>query len=319
MDAAVLEELGAPRFGEFAEPVADAGQAVVDVALAGINPVDLATAAGRYGPVAPTFPSVAGREGVGSVDGRRVYFGSAIAPYGSMAQRALVAPEALFDVPDGLDDDVAVALGIAGLAAWLPLAWRAKLQPGETVLVLGATGTVGTIAVQVAKVLGAGRVVAAGRDAAALERARERGADAIVDLGAAADDDDPDERIARLTAAIRDAAGGAVDVTLDPLWGEPALAALGAAAPYARHLEVGQSAGHAITLTADFRQRSISILGYTSRLVPLDEQRAAYQRLAAHALAGEIAVDVERIPLRDVADAWERQARSPRRKLVLVP
>ena len=138
-----------------------------------------------------------GREGIGTVDGRRVYF-TATNPFGSMAQRALAEEDNLFDVPDGLDDGVAVALGIAGLAAWLPLAWRAKVQEGEAVLVMGATGVLGSIAVQAAKLLGAGRVVAAGRDAEGLERAARLGADATVDLTAT---DDPTAAYSKPRAA----------------------------------------------------------------------------------------------------------------------
>jgi NADPH:quinone reductase-like Zn-dependent oxidoreductase len=311
MDAAVLTEPGTPRFASFDEPAAADGHAVVDVLAAGLNPVDLAMASGRF-PVPLTFPCVAGREGVGATaDGRRVYFGAAVAPFGSMAPRTLVDPETCFAVPDGLDDGLAVALGIAGLAAWLPLTWAAQLQPGETVLVLGATGTLGAIAVQAARLLGAGRVVAAGRDAEGLRRARDRGAHATVDLSG-------DE--ADLPQALRDAAGGGVDVIVDPLWGPPALAALAAAHPFARLVQIGNSAAPEVTLAGGaFRQTSARIIGYTTRLVPLSDQRAAYAALSAHAAAGDIAVDVERIPLAQVETAWARQADHPHRKLVLVP
>jgi NADPH:quinone reductase-like Zn-dependent oxidoreductase len=181
MDAAVLTELGTPGIGTYDEPSALDGQVVVDVAVAGLNPVDLTMAAGRFPGFTPEFPSVPGREGVGTVDGRRVYF-TATQPFGSMAPRALAEESNLFDVPDALDDGTAVALGIAGLAAWLPLAWRAQVQEGEAVLIMGATGVLGSIAVQAAKLLGAGRVVAAGRNAEGLERAARLGADAVVDL-----------------------------------------------------------------------------------------------------------------------------------------
>src|SRR4051794_26049978 len=183
MHAAVLHELGAPSPGEFDEPTPADGQAVADVAVAGLNPIDVNKAAGRFYLGPPELPSVPGMEGVGTVDGRRVYWLEAVQPFGSMAERCLVDPAQTIPVPDGLDDATAVALGIAGLAAWLALEWRADVQEGETVLVLGATGTVGLVAVQAARVLGAGRVVAAGRDPDGLRRAERAGADAIVDLG----------------------------------------------------------------------------------------------------------------------------------------
>ena len=105
-----------------------------------------------------------------------------ISPYGSFAERVLVDRSAILPVPDHVPDALAAALGNAGLAAWLSLSWRGRLSAGETVLVLGATGASGSIAVAAAKALGAGRVVAAGRNPAKLGRLLERGADAIIRL-----------------------------------------------------------------------------------------------------------------------------------------
>jgi NADPH2:quinone reductase len=310
VDAAVLLEPGTPQFASFDEPHAGEGQAVVEVSVAGMNPVDITTAAGRHPLAKPSFPGVAGREAVGTLEGRRVYFGNTVQPFGSMAERALVSTDALLEVPEDLEDGLAVALGIAGLAAWIPLTLRAKLQPGETVLVLGATGVLGTIAVQAAKILGAGRVVAAGRDAEGLRLASERGADATVDVGSGDD----------LAAAFRAAAGGAIDVTIDPVWGVPALAALQASAIFGRLVQIGNAASPTLELPAGaFRQTSTSIIGYTTANTTPQERASAYGALTEHAAAGRIVVDVERIPLRDVAVAWERQASHAHRKLVLVP
>ena len=216
----------------------------------------------RRGP--PPLPSVVGTEGVGTLagDGRRVYFDASVAPFGSYAERTLVPADVPIELPDALDDGVAVALGVSGLAAWLPLAWRAQLQPGETVLILGATGVVGQLAVQAARLLGAGRIVAAGRDAEMLARAAQLGADATVDLREAGDG-------AGLTAAFREAAGGDVDVVHDPLWGAPAAAALEALGTNGRHVQLGQSAGAEATLpSASIRGRHIDVRGYTNFVVP---------------------------------------------------
>lgn len=148
--------------------------------------MDLTLASGQMGQ--PTIPSILGREGIGTLeDGHRVYFGSPVAPFGSWAERTLVDSSQTFPVPDGLDDDLAVAMGIPAVAAWLSLEQHAHLRPGERVLVLGATGVVGQVAVQAAKLLGAERVVAAARNEQALEAARELGADATVVLGQADD------------------------------------------------------------------------------------------------------------------------------------
>lgn len=312
MDAAVLTEPGTPTFASFDDPVPADGQVLVDVRVAGVNPVDVAIAAGVF-VTKPPFPSVAGREGVGTVEGRRVYFNGCVAPFGSMAQRTLVPAGSLLDVPDGLDDGLAVACGIAGLAAWLPLQWRARLQPGETVLVLGASGVLGTIAVQAAKVLGAGRVVAAARDADALRRLTGLGADATVQLS----DDEP---VADLAGRIRDAAGGGVDVTIDPVWGTPALAAMGAARQGMRHVQIGHSAAPAAELVAGgFREAMVDLLGYTTRHVPGDVVARGWAELTGQAAAGRISVEVERAPLADVAAVWQRQVASAHRKFVLEP
>lgn len=313
MHAAVLHEYGTPRYDAFDEPVAGEGQVVVEVTVAGLNPVDLRVASGTYLSGPPPLPSVCGIEGVGTVagTGRRVYFDASIPPWGSMAERALVPADRLTDLSDGLDDGLAVALGISGLAAWAPLEWRARLQPGETVLVLGATGVVGQIAVQAAKLLGAGRVVAAGRDADGLRRAAALGADATVDLAAAQDD---------LPNAFRAAAGGDVHIVIDPLWGAPAVAAIEALGVGGRLVQIGQSAGAEATIaSAPVRGKALDIRGHLNFLVPPDVRRAAYARMVEHAAAGRIAVELERIPLRDVEQAWARQAGAPHRKLVLVP
>ncbi|HEX4806300.1 MAG TPA: zinc-binding dehydrogenase [Conexibacter sp.] len=315
MHAAVLHAYGAtPVYEAFEEPVAGEGREVVQVAAAAVNPVDVRKASGTYLAGPPPLPSVVGTEGVGRLagDGPRVYFDAPVAPFGAFGERALIDASAAVELPDGIADDVAAALGIAGLAAWLPLTWRSQLQAGETVLVLGATGAVGQLAVQVAKLLGAGRVVAAGRDRAMLERAARLGADATVDMSGLSGED--------LTNAFREAAGGDVDVVHDPLWGTPAAAAIEALAVGGRLVQIGQSAGAEATLpSASIRGRQLEIRGYLHFLAPAHMRRDAYRALVAHAAAGHLALELERLPLAQVGDAWERVQRGAHRKLVLIP
>jgi NADPH:quinone reductase-like Zn-dependent oxidoreductase len=309
--AAILHEYGAtPRFGDFPEPGPVPGHVMVDVAAAAIHHFDLHKATGTFYTGPPPLPSVVGTNGVGFADGRRVYFDDTAPPHGSMAERALVPQEALFDIADGVEDAVAAALGSSGLGAWLAVAWRSGLRPGETVLVLGACGAVGTVAVQAAKLHGAGRVVAAARPGERLQRMLERGADAVVEL----DGDD-------LADAIREAAGGAVDVTIDTLWGEPAVAAMNAAARYARHVQVGQLAGVDITLPAPLiRSASLDVRGFSVAQPPVEVRREGYLRMTEHAARGDLVVDLERHPLEHVDVAWERQREATGgAKLVLVP
>src|SRR5215213_8726598 len=295
MHAAVLHEYGAtPVYEAFDDPVAGDEQIVVEVAVAGVNPVDVRKASGTFVSGPPPLPSVVGTEGVGTIvgDERRVYFDAPVAPFGSFAELVLVGAQDPIELPDAIDDGVAAALGISGLAGWVPLAWRAQLRPGETVLVLGATGVVGQIAVQAARLLGAG---------------------ATVDLSSGLEGEE-------LTQAFREAAGGDVDVVHDPLWGAPAAAALEALGVGARLVQLGQSAGAEATFaSAPIRGRHLDIRGYMNFIVPADVRRDAYRALVEHAAAGRIEVEVERVPLTDVADAWERVQHSAHRKLVLVP
>lgn len=252
MKAAVLKELnGPPVFDDFEDPVAGEGQAVVEIAAAAIHHVDLARASGTFYLGPPPLPSVLGVDGVGRLaDGRRVFVDAAVAPFGTWAQRTLVRTDSLLDVADGVEDATAAALANTGLTAWLALAWRAPVQPGQTVLVLGAAGAVGSVAVQAAWLLGAGRVVAA-----ILEGERPPpGADTVVTLTPGQD----------WAVGFRDASGGGgADLIIDPVWGEPALAALKAAAPGARLVQIGNMAGETVQLAAPIlRANKVDVLGH---------------------------------------------------------
>jgi NADPH2:quinone reductase len=314
MRAAILREYGAtPEPGEFDDPSGGDGALAVEVLAAGLNPVDIRKAGGVF-PLAPKpqLPSVAGWEGlVRMPDDSRAYFADPVAPYGALAERTLVDPNTTFPVPFGVDDGVAVALGISGLAGWLAVEWSGQVQEDETVLVLGASGTVGQVAVQAAKLLGASHVVAAARSERGLARAAELGADETVQIGAAGD----------LVAALRDASeGDGFDLVIDPLWGEPAMAAAKAMAPFGRLVAVGQSAGLEATFTSsDVRNHALHIVGHTNYRLPEADKRAAYGTMCALAAAGELTADYENVPLDDVGAAWERLRSGPGTKLVVVP
>jgi NADPH2:quinone reductase len=310
VNAAVLQEHDkAPVYGPFEDPEPRPGAVVVEVAAAGLHHLDLLKASGSFYMGPPPLPSAVGTDGVGRLeDGRRVYFDETVQPFGSMAERALARDTALFDVDDGIDDVTAAALGNTGLGAWLAVTSRSGMEQGDTVLVLGA-GAFGSLAVQIAKLRGAGRVVAADRSGERLERLR--GADAVVAIGDADD----------LTDAIKDAAGGELDVTIDTLWGDPAVAAIQAAGRHARHVQVGHVAGPTITLPAPaLRSISLDLRGFRVDLPPPEQRRQAFLDLTRHVAAGDIAVDVEPVALQQVGEAWERQRRAEGgAKLVLVP
>jgi NADPH:quinone reductase-like Zn-dependent oxidoreductase len=309
--AAVVDAFGTPKLGTFRAPEDAEGQLVLDVTAAGVNHVDLAKTAGAFYRPLPPFPWIAGTDGVGvTADRRRVYFEECVSPFGSMAERTLVAEDAVFEVPDSVPGEVAAALGNAGLASWLSLHWAGKLRSGDRVLVLGATGAVGSLAVQLARLAGAKTVIAAGRSPTRLERALDLGADAVVEL-------DPAGSFAeRLEAAAHDG----VDIVVDPLWGEPALAALAAAREGCRHVQLGHICGLSVSLPAiALRAKHVSLIGFAVFHAPGELRRRAYSELTMLAAQGELRVDVEAIPLAEVERAWQLQREGAGRKLVVVP
>ena len=155
MHAAVVRTFGQPpRCEEFPEPAAGEGEVIVQVRAAGLHPIVKALASGAHYGSSDALPLIPGVDGVGRLDdGTRVYFGMARPPYGTMAERTVVPRTMCLPLPDSLDDVTAAALVNPGMSAWLALTWRAQLARGETVLILGATGVSGQLAVQIAKLL----------------------------------------------------------------------------------------------------------------------------------------------------------------------
>jgi NADPH2:quinone reductase len=317
MRAAVVEAIGSPPVvAEVDDPVREPGSALVAVAAAPLNPVEIRVASGRH-PRPAEPPYVPGVEGAGTVieserlpAGTRVRFESPALPgfgaRGTLAERAAVPEESLAELPDDLEDDLAAAVGVVGITALLALERAAPLD-GARVLVLGATGAVGQMAVQLAKAMGAARVVGAGRSAERLERVRELGADEVVEL---ADVD--------LPGALERAAGGQLEVVIDVLWGEPAMAALALLATEGRLVNVGQPAGTDVRIPLEtVRNRQGAIHAISSGWTELGRKAAAYERVLEHVRAGRLVVDREIVPLDDVGAAWARQEASPGRKLVV--
>lgn len=312
MRAVIADPPSSPAYAEFGEPAPHGEAQVIEVLATALTNLDVANAEGRHYLTPDARPFVVGREAVGRTrDGRRAWFNatSLVAPFGSMAERSLARPGDGLPVPDGVPDVLAAAVGNAGLAAWLPLSWRAGLKVGETVLILGATGVTGSIAVTAAKRLGAGRVIAAGRRPDALERTRRLGADATVSL------ERPD-----LAAAYREAAGGGVDVVLDYLNGPAAEAALEAMATSGRMVQIGSALAGGIHLPAQTARRaSLDVLGFAYYHAPHALQAQAYAELCQLAMAGDIEVEYETLALAAFGQAWSRQKAGSARRFVLVP
>jgi len=315
MRAAIVHELGAtPVVEDRPEPTRGEGQALVEMTASALNPVDLAITGGTFYGGHPPLPFTAGREGVGRVleaesfaPGARVYARTVAS--GSLAERFVAREVEMWQLPAGDDDSLAAALGIAGMAGWMAVEERGRLRPGESVLVLGATGAVGSVALQAARILGAGRVVAAGRDRERLERARGLGADDVIAI-----DDGLDDAI---RAAFPD---GGPDLVIDPLWGPPALAAIAAAPVGMRLVNLGQSAGASVELaSAAVRGRRLQIIGHTVFEAPVAQMAASHRAALEQARAGRLQVDIVVHPLERVAEAWEQLRTGPHHKLVVTP
>ena len=302
MKAAVISERGAaPVVQEFPEPAPQEGAVLIDMDTAGLGGWDV-LGAYRLG---VQYPCVIRGEGVGRApDGRRVYFGErSVMPFGAWAERTLVPADEVWDVPDDVDDKTAITMGIAATGALVPLE-RANIQRGEQVLVLGATGTLGQVALQLARYLGAGRVVAAARSVETLQRLKTRGiADEVVALGSEND-----------VAALKDAAGDGFDVVLDLVCGQPMLNALKATRWGARIMTIGTGAGRQINLDiADLLFRTLSCVGTGQR--PPADRRAIWERLLRIAHTENIQVDYADYTLDQAAEAWASQIAGPHAKI----
>ena len=319
MDAAVLRTLGKPpRCEPFAEPVAADSEAIVHVHAASLKPIDKQLANGSHYASPRELPVICGSDGVGHLDdGQRVFFGGPRAPYGAMAQRTVVPRGFCFPLPQGVSDEVAAALPNPGISAWLSLAFRAKLAQGEHVLILGATGVTGQLAVKIAKLLGAARVVAAGRNQKVLSTLAQQGADATIQLDAPAHE---------LTDAfVREAGDSGFQVVIDYVWGRPMetfLAAItrkefAAIRSETRVVQVGESAGPTISLAAAaLRSTALTIMG-TAGIPPREILADAFRQVMSHAASGELTIETERVPLAEVENAWQRDPAG--RRLVINP
>lgn len=309
MRAALVHE-GArePVLGITTQPQPAPGQVVVDVVASSVNPIDLFIASGRHSVIRPPRPYIPGYEAVGrvrgDVGGGRVWW---ITRIGGLAEQAVASPDELVHVPPALSDDWAAAIGISGVAAWLALDFRARLKSGERVLIVGASGAVGRIAIQAARLLGAAQVVAAARSC--LDELSTLGADTVVPIAG-------DGSLGR---ALHSAAAGGFDVIIDLVFGPPGQAAIENAAPGARVVVLGQLAGSRIDLSGKVVEKNLTIIGHRNAATPVSARRDAYNALARHVVAGHLHVEKDVYGLADVAFAWRAQAESPHRKLIVLP
>jgi NADPH:quinone reductase-like Zn-dependent oxidoreductase len=318
MKAAVIHSFGqTPRVEEFPNPIAGQGETLIEVKASVLENFDKLTVSGKHYSSAhlfPAFPAIVGTDGIGTTeDGRLVGFGNMRPPYGSFAQWAVAG--FTVPIPEGVDPAQAAAMPASILTSMLPLKYSAELQPGETVLINGATGVSGRIAVQVTKLLGADNIIGTGRNANSLELLIQLGATGVIDLN------QPEETLKKQYSAI----APTVDVIIDFLWGHPAELLLSAFIPtYAgfpkkivRYIQVGESAGSHINIPASIlRTSGLAMLG----AAPLNMDILTQEMVQVwnDIKEGKFYMDIERIPLSDIASAWVRTDLAGKR-LVIMP
>jgi NADPH:quinone reductase-like Zn-dependent oxidoreductase len=319
MKAAVLHSLGeAPRFEDFPNPSPGKDEVIIKVRAASLTNVSRSRARGSHYDSYKQLPAVCGIDGVGLLDdGTRVFGAGCRPPYGMMAEYAAVPFH--LPVPDGIDDITAAALPNPALSSWLPLVWRAQLKPGETVLILGATGVAGKLAIEVAKHLGAGRVVAAGRNEQILKTLGGLGADATISL------DKPDQELHE--AFVAEVNRKNFDVILDYVWGHPAEVLLGALTGHdltaeptrIRYVSIGAMAGPTAGVPSEaLRSSGLELYGAGGGSVSYQAIFDAFPHMWSAASSGKLHIDAEPVPLADIEKAWQRQNTNGHR-LVIVP
>jgi NADPH:quinone reductase-like Zn-dependent oxidoreductase len=320
MKAAVLHTPGRPpAYGEHPAPAASAGSTVVRVKAAPVVPLDLLCASGTSYFGVPATPYVPGGQGVGLVEssdsfeaGTRVWFFATAGMRpgdGAMGEVCAVPDSDVVPISAEVPDELAAAVGLSGVAAWMALSWRARLQSGERVLILGGGGAVGQVGIGVARVLGASAIVAMARPSS-VARAAAAGAVVVVPLEGDVD---------TVTAALGE--HGPYDVVLDPVFGISSTAASRNLAEHGRLVNLGGAGGDQATYSsAVLRSRTAAVLGYTNNALTPDQRSEAITAVLSHAEAGRVRIQYDVHSLADVEQVWQRIADGESEaRTVLVP
>ncbi|HUI87985.1 MAG TPA: zinc-binding alcohol dehydrogenase family protein [Anaerolineales bacterium] len=310
MKAAVLHDFGEqPRYEDFPDPRAGEGEVLVQVKAVALENVDKAMAKGLHyasRQFLPQLPAIIGHSGIGVLaDGQLVGFGGVKPPYGAMAEKVVIPQGNYFEIPEGVDAAVAAVVPSSALTSYLPLRWLAKLQPDETVWINGATGSSGKIAIQIAKLLGAGRIIGTGRNEKSLQQIRELGADVAINLNLSEKE---------LAHAFANETEKGCDIILDFLWGYPTETLLQALVPTElgfakrriRLVQLGEMAGSSISLpAAALRTSGLEIYGGGS--IPHEVIPESSAQVWDFIKGGKLHMDIERVPLEDVRSAWDNE------------
>jgi NADPH:quinone reductase-like Zn-dependent oxidoreductase len=313
MKAAVITKAGkTPVFADFDDPVPKVDEELIDVSASALSYVTKSRASGSHHTAPGSLPAVAGIDGVGRTrDGRRVYFVLPEAPFGGMAERVAVSRDRCITLPADVDDVTAAAIAIPGMSSWAAFKERARLITGENVLINGATGTSGRLAVQIAKYLGARRVVATGRNVSALEQVKALGANVTISLNQS-----PEE----LETSFKEQFGGeGVEVVLDYLWGPSAEILIRAAARAGkdavpiRFVQIGAVSGGDIVLpSAALRSSALVLMGSGIGSIPPRGLVGAIGGVLQAVAPGQLKIETKVVPLAEVEDIWNKDSGNSR-------
>ncbi len=317
MKAAIVTGPGkTPVYGDFPEPVAGPDEELITVTASALSHLTKSRAAGSHYSSSGAYPAVPGVDGVGRTsDGRRVYFAMPAPPSGAMAAKAVVRKSQCLELPVGLDDVTAAAMANPGMSSAAAFRERAHLLPGETVLINGATGIAGNLAVQIAKQMGAGKIIATGRNAAALIELKSLGANETISLTL------PDSD---LESAFGNAFAAGVDVVIDYLWGKSAESILIAAAKSGkegvpiRFVQIGTVSAENISLPgAALRSSALVLMGSGLRSVSLPNLLSAIDSVFQAAVKAKFRIETEAVPLADIEQTWDRPTGNKRLVFVI--
>ena len=316
MKAAVVWEAGkSPIYSEYEEPTPHEDEVLIHVTASALTNFTKVRAAGKHFSFAARPPFIVGIDGVGRLaDGRRIYFLFPRVPFGGMAERTVVQSSHCIPVPEGMADITVAAIADPGMAAWAALETRAKLVAGETVLVNGATGSAGKVAVQIAKYLGAKKVIATGRNRESLHALRSMGADVLIPL-----DQDGKAQLDELRNQFEQR----IDVVLDYLWGASAEQILTAASAGkgtipVRFVQIGTTSAPDITLPGlVLRSSALQIMGSGIGNIALEEIIMILSKLMQAASEVGFEIETRVLPLSRIEEAWAAESGS--RRIVMTP
>lgn len=310
MKAAVLHSFGGiPRYENFSDPTPEKDEVLIHVKAVALENVDKMMVKGEHfasKQFLSVLPAIVGFDGIGELsDGKLVGFSGTIAPYGAMAEKAVVPKNSIVPIPDGVDAVTAAALPASALTSLFPLKWGVNMEPGDTVLINGATGVSGKLAVKIAAFLGAGRIIGTGRNEESLTRIKELGADMVIDLKQS------EEKVIK---TFEEEIGKGIDIVLDFLWGRPTEMLIKAITPKeiglkgrrTRLVQIGEAAGSELTLTADaLRTSGLEIIGGAAGMT-LESITEGTNLVWKWIKENKIDMDIETVPLHEIESIWKR-------------